>query len=249
MQIIALGGGGFSTGSEPGLDTYLLRQSRSTTPRVGFIGTASGDAESYRLKFYARFSKLDCRPSHLSFFGRTPNLEAWILGQDLIFVGGGNSKSMLAVWRDWGLPAILRRAADAGTLLTGISAGAICWFESGVTDSASSGLAPLGCLGFLPGSACPHYSGEAERRPGYERMVGSGEIVPGFAIDDGAALHFVNARATRVVVGRPGAKVYRVEREEGRGVSRSIEDLPKVDTSSSSSSGDANMFGMGATDV
>ena len=212
MHIIAIGGGGFSNGSDPGLDTYLLEQSRSTTPRIGFIATASGDSERYLLKFYARFAKLDCRPSHLPLFERTPNLEAWVLGQDVIFVGGGNTRSLLSVWQGWELAPILRRAGDAGTVLSGISAGAICWFECGVTDSESDTLGPLPCLGFVSGSCCPHYSGDAERRRGFERMVDSEEIVPGYAIDAGAALHVVDGVAKRVVSGRPGADVYWVER-------------------------------------
>jgi len=222
LQIIALGGGGFSTGSEPGLDVYLLEQSRATRPRIGFIATASGDAESYLLKFYARFSRLECDPTHLPFFRRTPDLEAWVSAQDVIFVGGGNTRSMLAIWQAWGLPPMLRRAASTGTLLSGASAGAICWFECGVTESEARALAPIEGLGFLAGSACPHYSEEPERRPAYERMVETGRIAPGFAIDDGAALHFVDGRATRLVVGRRGASAYRVEAGGDRTRSRPL---------------------------
>jgi peptidase E len=229
LQIIAIGGGGFSSGSEPGLDTYLLEQSRSTKPRIGFIGTASGDSESYLVKFYARFAKLDCRPSHLPLFARTPDLEAWVLGQDVIYVGGGNTKSLLGVWQGWQLGPLLHRAGEAGTVLSGISAGAICWFDWGVTDSVSDTLGPLACLGFVSGSCCPHYSGEALRRPTFERMVSEAEIVPGFAIDDGAALHFVNGVATRVASGRPGADVYWVDRTGGAATSTAIDRVERVD--------------------
>jgi peptidase E len=229
LQIIAIGGGGFSSSSEPGLDAYVLEQSRSTTPRIGFIGTASGDSESYLLKFYARFAKLDCRPSHLPLFARTPDLEAWILGQDVIYVGGGNTKSLLSVWQGWGLGPLLRRAGEAGAVLSGISAGAICWFDWGVTDSIRDTLGPLACLGFIPGSCCPHYSGETLRRPTFERMVSEEEIVPGFAIDDGAALHFVDGVATRMVSGRTGADVYWVERMGGQATSIAIGGVERVD--------------------
>jgi len=229
LQIIAIGGGGFSSGSEPGLDTYVLEQSRSTMPRIGFIGTASGDSESYLVKFYARFAKLDCRPSHLPLFARTPNLEAWVLGQDVIYVGGGNTKSLLSVWQGWELRSLLHRAGEAGTVLSGVSAGAICWFDWGVTDSALDTLGPLACLGFVSGSCCPHYSGEALRRQTFERMVTEDEIVPGFAIDDGAALHFVDGVATRVVSGRAGADVYRVERIGARATSIAIGEVERVD--------------------
>ena len=229
MQIIAIGGGGFSSGSEPGLDTYVLEQSRSTTPRIGFIATAAGDSESYLVKFYARFAKLDCRPSHLPLFARTPDLESWILGQDVIYVGGGNTRSLLSVWRGWELASLLRRAGEAGTVLSGISAGAICWFDWGVTDSVSDALGTLACLGFVSGSCCPHYSGEALRRPSFERMVGEGEIVPGFAIDDGAALHVVDGVAKRVVSGRAGADVYWVDRRGDGATSISIAEVERVE--------------------
>jgi dipeptidase E len=231
MQIIAIGGGGFSTGAEPGLDRYVLAQARSTTPRIGFLGTATGDSESYLVKFYARFSQLDCHPSHLPLFGRTPDLEDWILGQDVIYVGGGNTKSLLSVWEGWGLAPILRRAGEAGTILSGISAGAICWFDWGVTDSVAGKLGPLACLGFVAGSCCPHYSGESERRPSYEGMVGRDEIVSGYAIDDGAALHFKDGKAAHVVSGRSGADAYRVD---GKGLDVSstlIRELDHVDVS------------------
>jgi peptidase E len=228
MQVIAIGGGGFSDGTEPGLDRYVLAQSRAATPRIGFIGTASGDADRYLVKFYARFARLDCRPSHLSFFGRTPDLEAWVLGQDVLYVGGGNTRSLLGVWNEWGLPPLLRRAAEAGTVLSGISAGAICWFEQGVTDSSSSALGAIACLSLVPGSCCPHYSGEAERRPAYEGMVAAGEIAPGYAIDDGAALHWAEGKPIRVVAGRPGADVYRVESHAGAARSVPVEGVERL---------------------
>jgi peptidase E len=225
MQIIAIGGGGFSNGTEPDLDRYVLEQSRATTPRIGFIATASGDSESYLLKFYAHFAKLDCRPSHLPFFRRTPDLESWVLGQDVIYVGGGNTKSMLSVWEGRELGPLLRRAGEAGAVLAGISAGALCWFDWGVSDSDSEQLKPLACLGFLKGSCCPHYSAEVERRPAFESMVDQGQIPSGLAIDDGAAVHFVDRVATRVLAGRPGARAYRVEKIGERVCSVPISDL------------------------
>ncbi len=121
-----------------------------------------------------------------------------------------DSKSMLAVWREWLLPEILREAWESGIVLAGISAGAICWFEQGVTDSFADQLRVLDCLGFLPGSCCPHYNGEAERRPAYHRLLRQGAIAPGFSIDDGAAIHFMSTQVHRVVASRKGATAYRV---------------------------------------
>jgi dipeptidase E len=215
-QIIALGGGGFSVEPENlALDRYILAQAHVPEPAVVFVPTASGDSDNYVVRFYAAYLGLPCRPSHLPLFRRTPELRSYLLAQDVIYVGGGNTKSMLAVWREWSLPEILREAWESGVVLAGISAGAICWFEQGVTDSWADQLWVLDCLGFLPGSCCPHYSGEAERRPAYHRLLRDGEISPGFAIDDGAALHFIDNEVYRVIASRKDALAYRVQRSDG----------------------------------
>lgn len=213
-HLIALGGGGTEP-ENPAINRYILRQARSPRPAVGFIGTASGDSDAYLVQFYATFGRLDCRPSHLPFFRRTPDLRDYILRQDVVFVGGGNTKSLLAVWRDWGLPDILREAWEAGLVLAGVSAGAICWFEQGLTDSWAGRLAVLGGLGFVRGSCCPHYNGEPERRPAYHNLLLRGEISPGLAIEDGAAVHLADGGVYRVVAWQPGAKAYRVWAEGG----------------------------------
>ena len=215
-QIIALGGGGFSMEPENlTLDEYVLAQAQSPSPSVLFLPTASGDADAYVLRFYTAFSGLPCRPSHLSLFRRTPDLRACLLSQDVIYVGGGNTKSMLGVWREWGLPEILREAWSAGVVLAGISAGAICWFEQGLTDSFDGDLRPLQCLGFLRGSCCPHYDGEAARRPTYHQLVRRGDLLPGFAIDDGVALHFIGDDLHHVATSRPRVNAYRVRMSNG----------------------------------
>jgi peptidase E len=214
-QIIALGGGGFSM--EPknlALDDYVLSQARSKVPKTLFISTASGDSDSYIAKFYAAFSGLPCKPQHLPLFRTTGSLRETVLSHDVLYVGGGNTRSMLALWREWGLPALLREAMESGSVLAGLSAGAICWFEQGVTDSNPGELSALPCLGFLPGSCCPHYHGEAARRPAYTDLLLRGEIAEGFAIDDGAAIHFVDGTVRRVVASRANAQAYRVSRDE-----------------------------------
>ena len=211
-QIIALGGGGFSM--EPhnlALDRYVLVQARSPVPRVAFLPTASGDSDDYIARFYSAFGRLTCEPSHVPLFRRTPDLREHLLSQDVLYVGGGNTRSMLAAWREWSMPDLLRQAWNAGTVIAGISAGAICWFEHGVTDSIAARLTALPCLGFLPGSCCPHYDGEPERRPGYRELL-EGRLLPGgIAIDDGAAVHFRGTEIHAVVASRPGAAAYRVE--------------------------------------
>ncbi|MCC5834821.1 MAG: Type 1 glutamine amidotransferase-like domain-containing protein [Opitutales bacterium] len=214
-QVIAIGGGGFTEGRDPGLDAYVLQQAGVKHPRIGFIGTASGDSDRNIANFYSRHVQLDCRPSHLALFRRTPDIAEWIASQDILFVGGGNTKSMLAAWAGWGLADLLRDAAARGTVLAGISAGAICWFESGVTDSNAGVLGPLPCLGFLAGSCCPHYSLELERKPTYQRLLLTEAIQPGVAIDDGAAVHYVDGRPVRVISGSKGMSAYAVAPVDG----------------------------------
>ena len=211
-QVIALGGGGFS--SEPqnlALDRYILSQSGEEKPRVAFIGTATGNSAIYAANFYRAYNTLNCTPAHLSFFERTPDLREFLFAQDVIYVGGGNTKSMLAVWRDWGFDSILKEAWHNGIVLAGISAGAICWFEQGITDSWASELKVIDCMGFLKGSCCPHFDSEADRRPVYHKFLQQGQILPGYALDDGAAIHFVGDDVHRVVTSRPQARAYRVE--------------------------------------
>lgn len=215
-QIIALGGGGFSMEPENlALDEYVLAQARVSPPAVAFIPTASGDADSYIASFYTAFSGLPCRPSHLPLFSRTPDLREYLLAQDVIYVGGGNTKSLLGVWREWGVPDVLREAWAAGVVLAGVSAGAVCWFEQGLSDAYAGELRQLQCLGFLAGSCCPHYDGEVERRLTYQDFLRTGAILPGLAIDDGAAVHFVEDGIHRVVTSRPGATAYRVRVRDG----------------------------------
>ena len=199
------------------LDRHFLAQTERARPRVLFIGTASGDGEAYRARFYAAMRELDCRPAHLSLFlPPAENLDAFVARHDAIFVGGGNTRSLLALWREWRLDGILRRAYLRGTVIGGVSAGMICWFDWGVTDSIPGALTPLRCLGWLKGSACPHYDSERARRPTFRRLVGSGTVAAGFAADDGVALHFVDGTLHDVVSARPAARAWRIERRDGR---------------------------------
>jgi len=208
-QIISIGGGGFYRDAENlELEKYIIRQSGVENPRVAFVPTASGEPDHYIASFYAAFLKLGCRPSVLTLFKRTPDLRSFLLAQDVIYVGGGNTKSLLAVWRDWGIAEVIREAWESGVVLAGVSAGAICWFEQGLTDSFSDGLRPLACLGFLPGSCCPHYDGEPQRRPSYHRLLASDDIFAGVAIEDWAGVHFKEREIYRVISSKRGARAY-----------------------------------------
>jgi len=216
-QLIVQGGGGFLMEKSRILDRHFLRATGKPNPRICFLGTASGDAESARYKFYEAMAALECRPTHLSLVQPpTADLAGFVLEQDAIYVGGGNTRSMLALWREWGLDRALRAAYGRGVVLGGISAGMICWFEFGITDSVPGSLSPLKCLGWLPGTACPHYDGEAERRPSFHRLLAAGRIPPGYAADDGAAMHFIDESLAEVVASRPAAHAYRLSIEDDR---------------------------------
>jgi aminopeptidase N len=194
-QIIAIGGGGF--GRNPNhrkIEKYILELTGKEKPNVVFFPTASAENQAYIIQFYKCFTKMSCEPSHVTFFQRTPRLDSIINKADVIYVGGGNTKSMLAVWQEWKLDKLLLKAYNNGKILCGVSAGAICWFEQGITDSWASNLNVMDCLGFLPEMACPHYQEEKDRRPDVHKMLKQGKCGPGWAIDGGAAIHFNNGK-------------------------------------------------------
>jgi peptidase E len=205
-HIVAMGGG---LSPEPVLDAILgLAQRRP--PRVLYVGTASAEHAEITLRNYDRF-RGKAELAHLSFFPWPPeNLRELTLAQDVIFVGGGNTANMLAIWRVHGFDRILREAWEQGVILAGGSAGMICWFEAGVTDSFGPQLEGMrDGLGFLPGSACPHYDDDENRRPVYERLIAEG-FPPGVAADAGVGLHFVGTELVEVWSDREEATAYRV---------------------------------------
>ncbi len=194
-HIIAIGGGGF--GRNPNhrkIEKYILELTGKENPNVVFFPTASAENQAYIIQFYKCFTKMSCEPSHVTFFQRTPRLDSIINKADVIYVGGGNTKSMLAVWQEWKLDKLFLKAYNNGKILCGVSAGAICWFEQGITDSWASNLNVMDCLGFLPEMACPHYQEEKDRRPDVHKMLKQGKCGPGWAIDGGAAIHFKNGK-------------------------------------------------------
>jgi dipeptidase E len=203
------------------LDDYVLSLTDAPRPRVCFLPTASGDADHYVVRFYRRFSS-GCEASHVSLFRRDQgtggvedDLATHLLAQDLIYVGGGNVVSMLGAWRAHGLDSILRKAWRKGIVLCGPSAGSLCWFEQAL--SAFHGAPrPVRGLGLLPYSNCVHYDAEPARRAEYHRFVGDG-MRPGFAVEDGVALHFRGTRLEHVVSSRADGCAYLVE-PHGRSV-------------------------------
>ena len=192
-QIIAIGGGGFGREiKDLKIEKYIVDQCANKNPSICFIPTATGDDTTYIENFYKTFESLGCKTSHIDFFKRTIKLKEHIDDQDIIFVGGGNTKSMLAVWKDWGLDNILKNAYENGTIMSGVSAGAICWFEKGITDSWKDHQSILPCLSFVKGVCCPHYDEEPERIPYVKEILQEKKINKCIAIEGFCALHLIN---------------------------------------------------------
>ena len=222
-NIIAIGGGGF--GGSPGqgiIEQYILNQTRKKRPKICFIPTATGDNEAYKVNFYSTFTKLNCEPTHLDFFKRTPDLKKLILNQDVIFVGGGNTKSMLAVWKEWKLDKILKEAYRNGVVMSGVSAGAICWFQNGITDSWASELKIMPCLNFMRGTCCPHYDEEPERKPFVKNLLDRKKVKKIYAVDGGVALHIKNEENFKSVVFRKTKSSYAVSLERKNLIEKSF---------------------------
>jgi dipeptidase E len=195
------------------LDHYVLEAAPVPQPRITLLPTASGDSDRLVAQFYTSFNRYDCRPQHLSLFRQPPDMAERFFETDIFYVSGGNTRNMLAIWRAAGVDKMIREAWERGIVLAGVSAGAICWFEQGHTDSEGD-LSKLDCLGWLPGSCSPHYDGEVHRQPSYLGLMKSQGILPGIALDDGAAAHYVEQERTRIVSSRPTARAFAVSRED-----------------------------------
>ncbi len=198
---------------------YLLGlQKLERMQNILFINTATGDDRESREQFIESWNVLNipCTYSFLDLFKRTPpDLKSVLHSQDIIFVNGGNTKSMLAVWRAYGVVVLLRDAWELGVVLAGYSAGGICWFESCLTDSYAESFTCLPAMSLLAGSCCPHYDGEVGRRETYHAMVASGQLADGYAIDECTGIHFVGASAHKVITvsGNKQAAAYRVTKQ------------------------------------
>jgi peptidase E len=201
-QIVAMGGVPDDT-----LLDHVLGLARG--PRVLYVPTAGMEDANYAVMWYERLAGRAAM-TLLRFSPWPPaELRELALGHDVILVTGGNTANALAIWRTHSFDEILREAWEEGVLMTGWSAGMICWFEHGVTDSFGPELAPMDCLGLLPGSACPHYDGEERRRPVYTELVANG-LPSGVAADDDVALHYVGTELHDVVTSREDAHAYHV---------------------------------------
>jgi dipeptidase E len=207
----------------PLLDDFILSLARARRPRVCFIPTASADSPFYIAKFYRAFAERSSA-TDLTLFdppslprqpASTADLAEFVARQDIFYVGGGNTAHLLALWRVHGLDKLLRKAWRSGAVLAGISAGMLCWFQDGLTDSYGALQQLNDGLGFLKGSACPHYDGEPERPEAFRQMIVRGAPA-GYAAEDGVALHFEGPSFREAVSSRPDGRAYRVARRDGK---------------------------------
>ena len=221
---ILIAGGGFV--SAPFI-RYMAQLTGKPRPRVCYLPTAVGDRPDAAINFYKACAPLDVTPLvQASFIASTEQHESWeeaLLSMDAIIASGGNTLNQQAIWRAQGIDVVLRQAWERGIVLGGSSAGSLCWFEEGTTDSRPKELSVVQCLGFLAGSHCPHYNSEPGRRPLYQSLIASGKIKPGYACDDDAGLYFENDRIARVVATREGAMVYQVSMADGALVEHGLE--------------------------
>jgi len=222
-RTIVIAGGGFGTT----FIRYMAGLTGKDRPRVCYLPTASADRPDSSIRFYQNCAPLDVEPfvqdSFVSSYRHTQSFEEVLLSADAIVVSGGNTLNQQAIWKAQGIDVILKEAWDRGIVLGGASAGSLCWFEEGNTDSRPKELSTLECLGFLRGSHAPHYDAEAQRRPTYHQMILSGRLKPGYACDNDAGIHFQDNEIQRVISARVGAKVYRVGLEGGRVVEEALE--------------------------
>jgi len=220
---ILIAGGGFGTA----FIRYMAELTGKPRPRVCYLPTASADSQAGTLSFFRSCAPLNVEP-HMqeSFIASTRQTQSWeevFLSMDAIVVSGGNTLNQQAIWKAQGIDVVLRQAWDRGIVLGGASAGSLCWFEEGTTDSRPKELSTVQCLGFLKGSHSPHYDREPGRRPLYQKLIGSGEMKPGYACDNDAGIYFEDNQVKRVVATRAEAKVYYVSVVGGKVVERLME--------------------------
>lgn len=220
---ILIAGGGFNTA----FIRFMAQLTGKTRPRVCYLPTASADNLEGSLAFFRNCASLDVQPfvqeSFIESLSQTQGWDEVLLSMDAIVCSGGNTLNQQAIWKAQGIDVVLKDAWDRGIVLGGASAGSLCWFEEGTTDSRPKTLSIVKCLGFLEGSHSPHYDAEPGRRPLYHKLIASGVMKPGYACDNDAGIYFEDNAVKRVVSTRAGAKVYHVSMMNGAINERTIE--------------------------
>jgi dipeptidase E len=220
---ILIAGGGFDTG----FIRYMANLTGVRRPKLLYLPTASGDSQTGIIAWYKSCAPLEVYPLvQDSFIASARQKQSWeevLLSVAGIFSPGGNTLNQQAIWKAQGIDVILRQAWDKGIVLGGASAGSICWFEEGTTDSRPKELTVVQGLGFLKGSHCPHYDREKDRRPLYQKLIASGELKAGYACDNDAGIYFENDSVKRIIATRADAKVYYVSAVGGQAVEKPLE--------------------------
>lgn len=212
-QVICFGDGGLNS-SDPLMDLYVIAHARKKEPTVCFLPTASGDSNMAIEMFKRLFSRYPCKPTVLTLFHpHVKDIEDFVMSSDVVYVGGGHTKSMLSVWKGCGLDKILKQAYDNGTVLSGGSAGSVCWFDECITDSIPGSLTVMPCLGILPFSNCPHFLSQA-RRSAYAKAITDRSIKTGYASDDYSGLHFQNEELVNAIASNYFSKSYHASFDE-----------------------------------
>ena len=196
-KIIAIGGGGFTHQVDESLDKFVVDQSKKTNNKIGFLATASNDDKKKISLFYKRFENTDSELSHFNLTSDVNGFSEWILNKDIVYIGGGNTKFMLEIWKNNMLENIFKKAYESGVILSGVSAGAVCWFEWILSDSVSPGFKPLKGINLISGSCTPH-SSNIERINQFQQDIKNGKLPHGIAIDDGVAVVFIDGKPTEV---------------------------------------------------
>lgn len=197
----------------PLLDKYILSSCGKEIPKICFFANAGGDAQDYIDRFYASFDKQKCIPTHISLL-KPPDgdLEKIILSNDIVFVGGGSTRILMQQWTKFGIDKIMRKAWNKGIVMSGMSAGAIIWFQDGLYNPTDKDLMRIDCLGFLRGSFCPHYDERTELRGSYRELIAKGKIKSGYGVEDFGGLHFIGNDLYNVISSRRSAKAYVVKK-------------------------------------
>jgi peptidase E len=214
VRAVLFGGGGITNGCDPELDVFLMA-CLPDAPRIGYLGTANGDDPRRLARVMMRFQALGADVRHLPRQASAAGAQAWADELDAVYVGGGQTADMLDHWRETGLDTLLRASALRGVVLSGVSAGAVCWFEQALWDGGGARYQPLTGLGLFPGSCCPHFTTEPARAAAYREHLADGRIAGGYAIGDGAGLVLADKREPSAIVARTGSGVWRADGVEG----------------------------------
>ena len=212
-QIIAIGGGGFTHSEDRDLDQFFLDQINKNKSSIGFLPTASNDDYKKTELFYKRFKNINLKVSHFDLTSNVKGFENWISNLDAVYVGGGNTKFMLDLWKKNNLIQIFKEVYNSGVILSGVSAGAACWFDYFLTDSFGPGLKPLSGIGLISGSFTPHYS-NTKRANKYRKNIKNKSLPNGIAIDDGVAVLFIDGKPTEVYSSRESHNAYFVDQNK-----------------------------------